>query len=147
MKTLYWTYRPERIGTVDLNNLSLNGTYTPSFYLNSQFWDWHSAWLTNIVDNTIPEEAYTWEIAPWIPKLTRFMLAEYNETYVDEVELARSITNVWARFNIDMVDVETARQWIRENTSLQEIETGKFLISEASEMMGEVVEAKYLIIE
>jgi hypothetical protein len=46
-----------------------------------------------------------------------------------------------------MVDVETARQWIKNNTSLQEIETGKFLISEASEMMGEVVEAKYLIIE
>jgi hypothetical protein len=34
-----------------------------------------------------------------------------------------------------MVDVETARQWVRNNTSLQEIETGKFLISEETEMM------------
>jgi hypothetical protein len=37
-------------------------------------------------------------------------------------------------------------QWIRENTSLVEVTTWKFLISEASEFNWEVIPAKYLII-
>ena len=151
MKTIYWTYRAERIEQpVYLpDGRSLNGWYIPSMYLPNQFADWTNAWLTKIIDNIIPEENYTWEIIPWIPKLTRFILAEYNEAYVDWAELSRSITNVWARFNIDMfTDIEIARQWIRDNTNLVEEAIGKFLISEETTWMNEeVIPAKYLIIE
>lgn len=146
---IFWTYRPERIGNVNFNDISLNWTYTPSFYINNQFADWEQAWLTKIIDNIIPEDRYTGEIIPWIPKLTRFILAEYNEVYVDWAELSRSITNVWARFNIDMfTDLEIAKQWIRDNTNLQEVEEWKFLISEQSIWMNEeIIPAKYLIID
>ncbi len=146
---LYWTYRSERIWTVDLWNLSLNWVYTPSFFLNNQFFDWYSAWLTNIKDLVIPEERYTAEIMPWVPKLTRFIVAEYNEAYVDPVELSRSITNVWARFNIDMfTDIETARQWVRDNCNLLEETPGNFLLAEATTwMMWETIEKQILTIE
>ena len=147
---IYWTYRPERIEQPQWlpDGRSLNGYYTPALYLNNQFADWNYAWLTNVIDSVIPEEAYTWEIAPWIKKLTRFIMCEYNETYVDPVELARSMSNVGARFDIHMLDVETSRQWVRDNTNLEEIETWKFKISnETTWMDWEVIPAKYLIID
>ena len=144
---LYWTYRPERIGNVNLWDISLNWTYTPSFYLNNQFRDWNEAWLTNVIDLQIPEERYTAEISSWIPKLTRFISCEYDETKVDPIELARSLENVWARFDIDILTIEEARQWIRDNTNLQEVETWKFIINEETEFDWEIIPAQYLIIE
>ncbi len=147
MKTLYWTQRYERI-TSPYNletNTSLNGVYTASAFLNNQFADWHRAWLTNVIDQQILEEAYTGEIAPWVPKLTRFISCEYNETYVDPIELQHSLENVWARFDIDVLNVEEARQWIRDNTSLEEVETGKFKLSEETTWINwEIIPAKYL---
>ena len=149
MQRLYWTYRPERItNPYDIwNNISLNWVYTPGFFLNNQFWDWNKAWLTNVIDNIIPEDKYIWEIAPWIPKLTRFIMCEYDETKVDSVELARSLKNIWARFDIDILDKDTITQWIRDNTNLQEVSLWKFLISsEATWINWEIIEAKYLTI-
>ena len=148
-KYIHWTYRAERIWTVDLTNLTLNWVYTPSFYLNNQFWDWYQAWLTNIIDNIIPEDRYIWVVIPWIPKLTRFIMAEYNENYVDPIELSRSITNTWARFNIDMItDLEIMKQRIRDNTNLVEETDWHFLINpETTWINQEVIPAKYLIIE
>ena len=150
MQKLYWTYRPERItNPYDIwNNISLNWTYTASFFLNNQFWDWNKAWLTNVIDNIIPEDRYIWEIAHWIPKLTRFIMCEYDENYVEVTELARSLKNVWSRFDIDILDKDTITQWIRDNTNLQEVETWKFLISnETTWINWEIIEAKYLTIE
>ena len=146
---LYWTYRPERITSpYDLwNNISLNWTYTASFYLNNQFADWNKAWLTNVIDNIIPEDKYIWEIAPWIPKLTRFIMCEYNEKYVVADELARSLKNVWSRFDIDILTSEEIIVWIKANTSLQEVSPWKFIISEQSEIMWEIIPAQYLIIK
>jgi len=43
MKLIFWTYRPERIWNVNLQDISLNWTYTPSFYINNQFADWEQA--------------------------------------------------------------------------------------------------------
>ena len=147
MKKIFWTFRPERI-TSPYNLewwLSLNWTYTPSFFLNNQFADWNKAWLTNVIDNIIPEESYILEVAPWVKKLTRFIMCEYNEQYVDQTELARSLKNIWARFDIDIfTDIETARQRIRTNTNLQEVETGKFLIREATNEFWTEVPAEYL---
>lgn len=145
-KRLYWTQRYERI-TSPYNleaNTSLNGVYTASAFLNNQFADWNKAWLTNVIDQQIPEEAYTGEIAPWVPKLTRFIMCEYNENYVDPVELQRSLENVGARFNIDVLTIEEACEWVRNNTSLIEVAQWKFLISPESEMMGEIIPAIYL---
>lgn len=149
MQKLYWTYRPERIiSPYDLwNNISLNWTYTASFFLNNQFADWNKAWLTNVIDNVIPEDKYIWEIAPWIPKLTRFIMCEYNEAYVDSTELARSLKNVWSRFDIDILTSEEMIVWIKANTSLQEVSQWKFLIyPETTWINWEIIEAKFLTI-
>lgn len=146
---LFWTYRPERITSpYDLwNNISLNWTYTASFFLNNQFADWNKAWLTNVIDNIIPEDKYIWEVAPWVHKLTRFIMCEYNENYVVADELARSLKNVWSRFDIDILTVEEMIAWIKENTNLQEVETWKFLISpETTWLNWEIIEAKFLTI-
>ena len=147
---LYWTYRPERI-TSPYNlewGVSLNGTYTASFYLNNQFADWNKAWLTNVIDNIIPEDKYIWEIAPWVPKLTRFIMCEYDENYVVADELARSLKNVWSRFDIDILTSDEMIVWIKANTSLQEVNPWKFLIyPETTWINWEIIEAEYLIIE
>ena len=149
MKTIYWTCRYERLTQpYDLWwGTSKNGVYMPAEYLNNQFWDWYNAWLTKVIDNIIPEENYIWEIAPWIPKLTRFIMCEYDENYVVPEELSRSLENVWARFNIDMLTVDEMITRIKANTNLQEVSAWKFLISNETEIMWEIIPAKYLTIE
>ena len=150
MKTLFWTQRYERIiSPYNLEaNISLNGVYTASPFLNNQFADWHKAGLTNVIDQQIPEEAYIGEIAPWVPKLTRFIACEYNENYVDPVELQRSLENVWARFDIDVLTVDEMIAWIKANTSLQEVSRWKFLMyPETTWIDWEIIEAKFLTIE
>ena len=149
MKTIYWTCRYERLTQpYDLWwGASKNGVYMPAEYLNNQFWDWHNAWLTKVIDNIIQEENYIWEIAPWIPKLTRFIMCEYNENYVVHEELSRSLENVWARFDIDMLTVDEMITRIKANTNLQEVSAWKFLISNETEMMWEIIPAQYLVIE
>lgn len=146
---VYWTYRPQVIWTINLWNWnSLNWNYTPSFYLDWQFADYKEAGLTKTIDNIIPEDRYTWEIIPWVKKLTRFIIWEYNELYINWAEFARSVSAVGAEFQIEMfTTAEEACEWVRSNTNLQEVETGKFLISEASEFNWEVIEAKYLLID
>ena len=145
---IYWTYRSKRIWTVDLWNISLNWTYTPSFYLDGQFADYKTAGLTRILDLEIPEERYTWEIVPWVKKLTRFIIWEYNETYVNWVDFEKSIKSVGAEFQIEtFVTIEEARQWIRDNTSLIEETPWNFILNEATEMMWEIIPKKYLIID
>lgn len=153
MKQLYGTYRPERLNSPynynDSNGTTLCGVYHASMFLNAQFADWNAAWLTNVVDwdQLIPEENYTSEIVPWVKKLTRALVFEYNEQYVNPEELARSAENVWKRFDVDMLTSDEFYDWIKANTNLEEVENRKFLISPESEFMGQKVEARYLIIE
>lgn len=149
MKRIFGTYRPERLTSpVSLDgNLSLNGTYTPSFFLSNQFHDWTSAGLTSVKDMEIPEENYTGEIVPWVPKLTRFLIGEYNEEYVDPIVFSESVQRVGARFDISIFDYTyEAKEWIRSNTNLEEVSEGKFLLRQAFEdpITHEQVEAKYL---
>ncbi len=152
-KCIFGTYRPERLNSPynynDSAGTSLNGVYHASMFLNSQFADWNAAWLTNVVDwdQLIPEERYTSEIVPGVKKLTRALVFEYNEQYVNPEELARSAENVWKRFDVDMLTADEFYDWIKANTSLEEVENRKFLISPESEFMGQVVPAKYLVIE
>jgi hypothetical protein len=147
MKTIYWTYRSEIIDSINLWNWnSLNWVYIPSFYLSWMFKDYKQAWLTKIIDNEINEENYIWEIAPWIKKLTRLIKCEYNETYINVVDLDKSLKNVWARFNIDtFTTLEECKIWIRNNTNLVEVSDWKFKLNEQSEWINwQIIEATYL---
>ncbi len=105
MKQLFGTYRPERIkNPFELGNgVSLNGTYTPAFFLANQFADYEAAGLTKILDSEIPESNYVSMVAPGVPKLTRFIVGEYNEAYVDGAEFAKSVAAVGARFQIEIL--------------------------------------------
>ena len=150
MKKIYWTCRYERLTQpYDLWGWTTKfWTYMPAEYLNNQFADWNKAWLTNVIDNIIPEDKYIWEIAPWIPKLTRFIMCEYDENYVVPEELSRSLENVWARFDIDILTVDEMIAWIKANTSLQEVSHWKFLIyPETTWLNWEIIEDKFLTIE
>ena len=151
MKTLVWTYRPERISypySLD-GQILMNGTYTCGFFLSNQFGDWTKAGLTKILDMEIPEEKYTSEIVPWVKKLTRFVMCEYNEAYVDPSELSRSITNVGARFDIAIFATpEEAIGWLKSNTSLIERTPWVFVLNEESiGIMGETIPEKLLVID
>lgn len=148
MKRLFGTYRPERISSPFQlgNGVSLNGTYTPAFFLANQFADYEAAGLTKILDSEIPESNYVAMIAPGVPKLTRFIVGEYNEQYVDGAEFARSVAAVGARFQIEIfATAQEAINWVKANTSLVEETPGKFLIHPAysDPVMGESP-AKYL---
>lgn len=49
------------------------------------------------------------------------MYLEYNEDYVDPVELTKSIKSVGAEFQVDSFATgEEACQWVRDNTDLVE---------------------------
>lgn len=148
---LFWTYRPRVIWwSYNLeNNLSLNWTYTPSFFLDWQFADYKAAWLTKILDTEIPEDRYTWEIAPWFRKLTRFIMAYYNEDYIIKEDFEKSVSSVGSDFKIEIFwTIEEAKIWIRNNTDLQEVSEWKFLIyPETTWINWEVIEAKFLTIE
>lgn len=138
MKTIYWTYRSEVIDSINLWNWnSLNWVYTPSFYLSWMFKDYEQAGLTKIIDNEINEENYILEIVPWIKKLTRLIKCEYNENYINVVDLDKSLKNVWARFNIDTFStIEDCKTWIRNNTNLVEKTPWVFILSKQSEWMN-----------
>ena len=147
MPKIYWFYRKERIWTKNLWDISLSGWYSISFYANEQYSDWVASWLISIKDMEIPEDRYTKELAPWIKDLREFIYMEYNPEYVD-LELAKTIINkIWARFDLELLDIEWAKKFIRNHTNLQEVEDWKFLINEATEWIEWTIEAKYLIIE
>lgn len=141
---IYGTYRAEQLTAPEVlpDGKIRNEGYHPAQYLNSQFSDWNLANLTNVVsgDAAVPSERYVATIPVFkdgvptgetTPKLTRFIIGEYESSVVDPVEFARSMRNVGAKFNIDTLDVEAARQWIRDNTDLEEDAEvpGKFLIA------------------
>ena len=145
---LYWFYRPEVIWTKNLNDISLNWKYTLNFIVNWQYADWVNAWLISIKDMEIPQDRYTAEIVPWIKDLREFIYMEYNEQVVD-INLATTIINkIGARFDLELLDIETAKKFIREHTDLVEENDWKFLISpETTDIDWTIIPAKYLIID
>ena len=148
MKKLYWFYRRERIiSPYNLDNTTLNWSYTMSFFLANQYADYVLAWLISIKDMEIQEDRYTKEIAPWIKDLREFVIYEYNEDYVDLELMNKIISKIWNRFDLELLTIEEAKIFIRKNTNLEEIEEWKFLISKETEMMWEIIPAKYLIID
>lgn len=151
MKKIYWTYRQKIFGRADYENITLNGSYDPSFFLNGMFSDYIKAWLTSIIDweNVIPEKRYTSEIAPWIKKLNRLIIAEYDEKFVDWNEFMQSIQSVGSEFSIKFFyTVDDARTWIRNNTNLVDNNDGVFMISESYiDHIAWEVPARYIIVD
>lgn len=118
-----------------------------SFYNDKQYEDMLNANLTKMTDGSsfIPDERITKEIAPWVKKLRVAGMLEYVIPEM-KVELEESLKAVAQSFSLEIKTKEQMLEWIRENTNLEEEETGKFLISEAGEF-PETSEAKYLIID
>ena len=121
---IFGTYRP--VGytrNVPISEVvSINGWYTPSGKISNQFSDYEQAGLTKILDMEIPESSYTSEIVPGVKKLTRFIIGEYNEAYVNGADFASSVQAVGAEFQIDMFATPAeASVWIKANTSLVEL--------------------------
>jgi len=111
MNKIYWTYR------MKYTNRWVK--YHPSFYLNKMYQDYLDAWLTNFNDTILPENRYTSEIAPWIKKMTRFAIWEYNSDYVNVDDFKANVIRVWSEFQIDMFDTPTdAIQRLKDNTDL-----------------------------
>ena len=66
--------------------------------MDKQYEDYKKAWLTKILDNEIPEDRYISEVVPWIKKMTRFIIWEYDDTYIDSISFKDNIAKVWAEF-------------------------------------------------
>lgn len=138
MKKVYATYRQK-----PLNQWA--GLYTPSYFFDVMFADYKEAGLTWINDCSIWEDRYTGELVPWVPKLTRLLIGNYNDDYVKESDFRSSLLITGSEFHISLFDtVEEVKQWIRDNTDLIEESDGKFIISESSEIQPETI---YLIID
>lgn len=125
MKKIYATYR-RRV----LNDWSW--WYTPSYFFDKMFWDYKQVGLTSIDDNLISDDKYTGELVPWIKKLSRLLVWNYNENYVTKEEFSTSLVNTGAEFHIFMFDtLDEVKQWIRDNTSLEEETDWVFVLDRA----------------
>lgn len=149
IKKIYWFYRPDYIWNFSLeNNNSLNGKYTLSFWLSWQYADYLKAWLIAIKDLEIPSDRYIKELIPWVKDLREFVVYEYNSDYVDESLMLRIIWKIWQRFDLEILDVEQAKTFIRKQTNLEEIEEWKFKLSDEIIWIDwENIPIKYLIID
>lgn len=138
MKT-YWLYR--YFYTERWNR------YSPTYYLGKQFQDMAQAQIIGLNDNEIPEDRYTGEVAPWIITMRRFISCSYDDTKLSEEDFAWIVSNVSSMNDIVLFDtVEEAREWIINNTNLEEVEEGKFLIypERVDEITEETLPAEYL---
>lgn len=149
IKKIYGFYRPDYIWTFNLeNNNSLNGKYTLSFWLSWQYNDYISSWIISVKDEEIPTERYTKELAPWIKDLREFVTYEYNLDYVDEPLMLRIIWKIGQRFDLEILDLEQAKTFIRKQTNLEEVDEWKFKLSdETTGIDWEIIPAKFLIID
>jgi len=119
MKTIYWTYRMAYTDRWDRKSIS--------FFLNEELSDYMQAWIVFIEDMVISDHQYTQELAPWLKSKTRFFKAGYNEKYVPtehfEIVKSKMVSNHYATF---FATPELAAQWVRDNTSLDELNIGIF---------------------
>lgn len=159
MKSIFGTFRNVHfVNTVQVeSNVWLNGQYNPAIVLGNMFKDYAEAGLTKITCDAIPEERYTGtipkvvngEIVGTVPKATRLIVGEFEDSVVNEADFKASVQAVGAQFQIEIFPTpEDAIAWVKANTSLEEVEPGKFLTHPASvhPMTNEPVEAKYLTV-
>ena len=141
MNKIYATYRKR-----SLNDWAW--LYSPSYFFDKMFSDYLNAWLSKINDQDIRESQYTSELVPWVPKLTRFMTCEYNGNYITQESMVQSLNTTGSEFYISIFEtVEEARQRIRDNTNLVELEPWKFEIFNWDNPQWFQTDPIYLIIE
>lgn len=132
--------------------------YTPSYFFNKQFEDYIKAWVVRLFDWAIPDDRYTWELAPGIKKKDRFAYAEYDETKITENELKWFINYIGWQFVIRFFNNTTeAIQWLKANTDLKVVEEqtdgngnpiyAKFEINPPVSEWNYTSEGTYLIID
>lgn len=92
----------------------------------------------------VPTDRYTKEIISWIKDLREFVIYEYNSDYVDEALMNKIIWKIWQRFDLELLTIEEAKTFLRNHTDLEEVSEWKFKVSDEFEMMGQIVEAKYI---
>lgn len=130
MKT-YWIYNQRFIidGTFT-ENTSLNWYYDLSFFL-----DYPSYQLPTLT------------VKDWILTNSdkRIFVAEYDESVINEEIISYYLSQIPSEFNIEIL--ENPIDWMKQNTSYEEIEPWKFLLSPETDVMWVVIPASYLIIE
>ena len=140
MENSYFTYR---------RNYTYRGVrYDLSYYNDKQYQDYTDAGLTKMTDwaSFIPDDKYTGETAPWFLSLRRGGVMSFNPV-IDRTELVNNIKSTAENFAIVLHTAEEMAQWIRDNTSCEEVEPNKFLIREAYEDIDWTeIEAQYLVI-
>jgi len=94
MKKIYWTYRMKYTNTWV--------KYHPSYFLDKQYADYLKAWLTKFNDTILNDWKYTSEIVPWVKKMTKFAIWEYDENNINVDEFKANILRVWSEFQIDV---------------------------------------------
>ena len=63
-------------------------------------------------------------------KLTRLIVGEYAEG-VDPILFGENVAKVGAKWNIEIFqNVHSVARWVRENTNLEELESGLFLVED-----------------
>ena len=117
--------------------------YTPSQILWQQFSDYE--WMINMKDLLIPEDRYIYKNPNGKQNQARFLVYEAVD-WIDMDALKQSIDLVKSYNALVEMDVETAINWIKQRTNLEEVEIGKFLISEETTdiMTNEIIPAQYL---
>jgi len=117
--------------------------YTPSQILWQQFSDYE--WMINMKDLLIPEDRYIYKNPNGKQNKARFLVYEAVD-WIDMNALKQSVDLVKSYNALVEMDVETARNWIKQRTNLEEVEIGKFLISEETTdiMTNEIIPAQYL---
>lgn len=128
---LYWIYEQRFIVDWEFTeNTSLNWYYDLSFFL-----DYPSYQLPTLT------------VTDWILTNTdkRIFIAEYDENVISKEIVDYYMANIPSEFNIEILT--SPIEWIRENTSYEEVENWKFKLTDEIDMLWQVVPPTYLIIE
>lgn len=137
--SLYFTYRR--------THSNRGGQYDPSYYNSKEYADFTEAGLTKMIDWNwfIPDDRITKELVPWIQWLRRAWVLEYQE-WLDVADLQSTLLNTASAFGVELKTVEEMKQWIKDNTDLEEKSEWVYIINEEIEEAWETIPEKLLII-
>ena len=124
MAKLYWTYRRKFTNS--------GCVYDISYFLDKELQDYRNAGIMSVTDSEISDKRFTAELTPGNKSLTRFFVGDYNEAHVPAEQLQLIKDKLRIEFYALFFDTaEEARQRLRDNTDLEETETGTFKIQDA----------------
>lgn len=128
---IYWIYNQRFI---------VDGTFTENSSLN---WYYDLSFFLDYPSYQLP----TLRVKDWILTNTdkKIFVAEYDESVISQETIDYYMLNIPQEFNIEIL--ENPIDWIRNNTSYEEVETGKFKLTDDIDVMWTIIPATYLIIE